>query len=81
MNPLLLLYVVSAVAGLAAATAMARSPRLHRLDRVYASGGLLVTFVAGTAGAATGTRGGVLTSIAWLLLGWTLGTFVERRRS
>jgi hypothetical protein len=77
VSPLLLLYVVAALAGMAAGSLMRRSRYFSHLERVVGSGGLLVTLVIGLSAAATWTRGGLLASLGWLLLGWTLGMILE----
>jgi hypothetical protein len=79
MSPLYFLYVTAGLAGLGAGSHLRRARRPAVLVRVVASGGLLVTGLIGVLTLFTGSQGGPLASIGWLLLGWTLGVWLEDR--
>jgi len=76
VSPIYLLYVTAGLAGLALGS-HPRAGRPEWIDRLATAGALLVTGLIGVATLFTGSRGGPVAAIGWMLLGWTIGVWLQ----
>jgi len=79
MTPIYFLYVSAGLAGLGLGSQVGpESPAW--MQRLIASGALLVTGLVGVATLFAGPGGGPVAAIGWLLLGWTVGVWLQGHR-